>query len=115
MAWTDLTHIATHCYAAELYCLEGALLLEQAVSDASQAETCFHRALEVARRQGAKSWELRAATSLGRLWQQHGKRQEAYRPLALLYAWFTEGLDTADLIEAKRLLDELSADLTFPA
>ena len=111
----DLTHIETHFYEAELYRLEGGLLLQQAVPDASQAETCFHRALEVARRQGAKSWELRTATSLARLWQSQGKRQDAYKLLAPLYAWFTEGFDTADLIDAKRLLDELSADMTFPA
>jgi len=102
-------------YAAELLRLKGTLLLQLAIPDTPQAEACFHRALEVARRQGAKSWELRAATRLARLWQQQGKRQEAYKLLAPLYTWFTEGFDTADLIDAKRLLDELSADMTFPA
>jgi len=93
-------------YAAELYRLKGALLLQQAVPDAAQAEACFHQALDVARQQQAKSWELRAATSLARLWQQQDKRQEAYDLLAPVYHWFTEGFDTADLQEAKALLDE---------
>jgi predicted ATPase len=94
-------------YAAELSRLKGALLLQQAVPDAAQAETCFHQALAVARQQQAKSWELRAATSLARLWQSQGKRQEAYDLLAPVYHWFTEGFDTADLQEAKTLLDQL--------
>ena len=94
-------------YAAELYRLKGALLLPQAVPDAAQAETCFHQALDIARQQQAKSFELRAATSLARLWQSQGKRQEAYDLLAPVYQWFTEGFDTADLQEAKTLLDQL--------
>ena len=94
-------------YAAELYRLKGALLLQQAVPDAAQAEACFHQALDIARQQQAKSWELRAATSLARLWQSQGKRQEAYDLLAPVYHWFTEGFDTADLQEAKTLLDQL--------
>jgi predicted ATPase len=94
-------------YAAELYRLKGALLLQQAVPDAAQAEACFQQALDVARQQQAKSWELRAATSLARLWQSQGKRQEAYDLLAPVYHWFTEGFDTADLQEAKTLLDQL--------
>jgi predicted ATPase len=72
------------------------------------AETCFQQALAVARGQGARWWELRAATSLARLWQQQGKRQEAHDLLAPVYGWFTEGFDTADLQEAKALLDVLS-------
>ena len=95
-------------YAAELYRLKGALLLQQAVPDAAQAEACFHQALDVARQQQAKSCELRAATSLARLWQSQDKRQEAYALLAPVYAWFTEGFDTADLQEAKTLLQELA-------
>ena len=71
------------------------------------AEAYFHQALDIARGQQAKSWELRAATSLARLWQTQGKRQEAYDLLAPVYAWFTEGFDTADLQDAKTLLDEL--------
>ncbi len=94
-------------HAAELYRLKGALFLRQAVPDAFEAESCFHQALDVARSQQAKSLELRAATSLARLWQSQGKRQEAYELLAPVYGWFTEGFDTADLQEAKGLLQEL--------
>ena len=82
--------------------------MRQATPDATQAEACFEQALAVARRQQAKSWELRAATSLARLWQHQGKRAEAYELLVPIYGWFTEGFDTADLIEAKTLLDELA-------
>jgi predicted ATPase len=92
---------------AELHRLQGELLLRQAVPDASQAAACFQQALDVARHQEAKSWELRAARSLARLWQQQGKQAEAYELLAPLYGWFTEGFDTADLQEARALLDEL--------
>ena len=74
----------------------------------SEAESCFEQALDVARDQEAKSWELRAATSLARLWQSQGKRQEAYELLASVYEWFTEGFDTADLKDAKTLLDAWS-------
>jgi len=85
------------------------LLLQQAVPDAAQAEACFQQALDVARHQQAKSWELRAATSLARLWQSQDKRQDAYDLLAPVYEWFTEGFDTADLQEATALLEELQA------
>jgi len=71
------------------------------------AEACFRRALDVARAQEAKSLELRAAMSLARLWRDQGKRTEARALLAPIYAWFSEGFDTGDLIEAKALLDEL--------
>ncbi len=95
---------------AELYRLKGELLVhaEGGVQHAAlTAEACFQQALAVARRQQAKSFELRAALSLSRLWQQQGKRQEAHDLLAPIYHWFTEGFDTADLREAKALLDEL--------
>jgi predicted ATPase len=92
---------------AEAYRLQGALLLRQAVSDANQAEACFQQALAIARRQQAKSWELRAAMSLSRLWQQQGKHAEAHALLAPVYGWFTEGFDTADLQEAQALLGAL--------
>jgi predicted ATPase len=92
---------------AETYRLQGVLLLRQAVPDAVQAETCFRQALTIARRQQAKSWELRAAMSLSRLWQQQGKRAAAYELLAPIYGWFTEGFDTTDLQEARALLEEL--------
>ena len=73
----------------------------------TQAEACFQQALAIARRQQAKSWELRAATSLSRLWQQQGKQAEAHALLAPVYGWFTEGFDTADLQEAQALLEAL--------
>jgi class 3 adenylate cyclase/predicted ATPase len=92
---------------AEVYRLRGELLLQQSAAQQGEAEEHFHQALTVARRQQAKSWELRAAMSLSRLWQQQGKRTEAYELLAPIYGWFTEGFDTADLQEAKALLEEL--------
>ena len=75
--------------------------------DAAKAEAYFERALAVARQQQAKSWELRAAMSMARLWRDQGKRDEARELLAPVYGWFTEGFDTRDLKEAKALLDEL--------
>jgi class 3 adenylate cyclase/predicted ATPase len=106
-----LTHVDTtgeRHYEAEAYRIKGELLLRQAVPDAPEAEACFQQALAVARRQQAKSWELRTAVSLSRLWQRQGKRAEARALLAPVYGWFTEGFDTADLQEAKALLDELA-------
>jgi predicted ATPase len=97
---------------AEAYQLQGTLLLRQAAPDAVQAEACFQRVLALARRQQARSWELRAAVSLSRLWQPQGKRAEARALLAPIYAWFTEGFDTADLQEAKALLAEIIATAT---
>jgi predicted ATPase len=94
-------------YEAELYRLKGALLLQQASDNQAEAESCFHHALDIARSQQAKSFELRTATSLARLWQQQGKRQEAYDLLAPVYHWFTEGFDTADLQDTKALLEAL--------
>ena len=76
----------------------------------AEAETCLQQALDIARRQQAKSLELRAAMSLARLWQRQGKRGEARELLAPIYDWFTEGFDTADLQEAKGLLEELSRE-----
>src|SRR5262249_27344954 len=95
-------------YEAELHRLRGALLLQQSLDHQAEAESCFHDALAIARHQQAKSLELRTATSLARLWQQQGKRQEAHDLLAPVYGWFTEGFDTADLQDAKALLDELA-------
>ena len=94
-------------YAPELHRLKGVLLLQQHADHQAEAEACFYHALELARNQQAKSFELRTATSLARLWQQQGKRQEAHDLLAPVYGWFTEGFDTADLQEAKALLEEL--------
>jgi predicted ATPase len=95
---------------AEAYRLQGAFVLRRAVPDAAQAEACFQQALTIARRQQAKSWELRAAMSLARLWQCQGKRAEAYALLAPVYGWFTEGFDTADLQEAQTLLSALAPE-----
>jgi predicted ATPase len=94
-------------YEAELHRLKGALLLQQPAPDASQAESCFRQAVEVARRQQAKWLELRASVSMSRLWQEQGKQEAARQMLAEVYDWFTEGFDTADLKEAKALLEEL--------
>jgi len=94
-------------WAAEVYRLQGELLLQQTGADERQAENCFRHALDVARGQEAKSLELRVARSLSRLWQQQGKREAAHDLLAPIYGWFTEGFDTADLKEAKVLLEEL--------
>jgi tetratricopeptide (TPR) repeat protein len=88
--------------------LRGELLLRQDDSKAAEAESCFQRAVEIARKHSAKSLELRATMSLARLLAKQGKRAEARTMLADTYGWFTEGFDTADLREAKTLLDELN-------
>jgi predicted ATPase len=104
-------------YEAELYRLKGELLLMQEGSrpevvgrreKTEEAEACFLTAIDIAQKQQAKSFELRAATSLARLWQQQGKKKEAHQMLAGIYGWFTEGFDTKDLQEAKALLAELA-------
>jgi DNA-binding winged helix-turn-helix (wHTH) protein/tetratricopeptide (TPR) repeat protein len=97
-----------HYYEAELHRLRGELLLAQDPSDAGRAEGCFRSAIDIARAQRARSWELRAATSLARLLCDTGRRDEAHAILSEIYHWFTEGFDTRDLIEAKAVLDELS-------
>ena len=94
-------------YEAEAYRLKGELLLKQDDSNAAEAQNCFARAIEIARKQSAKSWELRATTSLARLLAKPGQRDEARAMLADIYGWFTEGFDTADLREAKSLLAHL--------
>ena len=117
-------------YEAELYRLKGELTLGRFKVQSSkpvlspstplrtgavegfncetEAEECFQKAIEIAQKQQAKSWELRAATSLARLWQSQGNQAEAHSLLAPVYNWFTEGFDTADLKDAKALLDELN-------
>ena len=95
-------------YEAEIYRVKGELLLKEDGSNtAAEAESCFRQALDISRVQSAKSWELRAATSLARLWRDQGKQAEARDLLAPVYGWFTEGFDTPDLKDAKALLDEL--------
>ncbi len=96
-------------FEAEVYRVAGEIALKSPAPDATKAQAYFERALAVARQQEAKSWELRAATSLARLWRDHGKRDQALNLLAPVYGWFTEGFDTLDLKEAKALLDELHA------
>jgi predicted ATPase len=108
---------------AELYRLKGELTLAQSsvqglassvtnhqsltLNPQTEAEACFHKAIEIAHKQQAKSWELRATVSLARLWQQQGKKEEARQMLAEVYGWFTEGFDTKDLQEARALLNAL--------
>jgi predicted ATPase len=92
---------------SELYRLKGELLLLRGDPE-TNVEANFQQAIEIARRQGARSLELRAATSLARLWNSQGKQEDACQLLAPIYGWFSEGFDTLDLIEAKALLDELS-------
>jgi predicted ATPase len=98
-------------WEAEIYRLRGVLLLRQPGTPQAEAGAWLQRALDVARRQQAKSLELRAAMSLARLWQQQGKQAEACELLAPIYDWFTEGFDTADLQEAKALLETLTTKL----
>jgi predicted ATPase len=94
---------------ASIHRIAGEITLMSPKPDATKAEACFERALAVARQQQAKSWELRAATSMARLWQGQGKRPQARDLLAPVYGWFTEGFDTLDLKEAKALLDALAS------
>jgi predicted ATPase len=92
---------------AEVFRTAGLLALKMPKQDAQKAGGLFERALEVARKQQAKSWELRASMSLARLWRDQGKVQQARELLAPVYGWFTEGFDTRDLKDAKALLDAL--------
>jgi predicted ATPase/DNA-binding winged helix-turn-helix (wHTH) protein len=107
-AFPLVTVTAERWWEAGLYRLQGELLLRRAIPDEKQSEVAFHQALSVAHRQAAKSLELRAATSLARLWQSRNKCQVAYDLLAPIYDGFTEGFETADLQEARTLLDELA-------
>jgi predicted ATPase len=107
-----ITHIETtkeRWWEAEVNRIAGELALKSPQPDAAKAEAYFERALSVARQQQAKSWELRAAMSMARLWRDQGKPQQARELLAPVYGWFTEGFDTRDLKEAKRLLEELAS------
>ena len=123
--WEIMERTGEHAWCAEVCRLKGELLLTQEsqkpvlseaeganvkgqMSKVEEAEACFQQAITVAQQQSAKSWELRAATSLARLWQQQGKTTEALELLAPVYNWFTEGFETADLKDAKALLTELA-------
>jgi predicted ATPase len=107
-AFTLMEQQEERYWEAEICRLRGVLLLRQPGTPQAEAETWLQRALDVARRQEAKALELRAATSLSRLWQQQGKQAEARALLAPVYTWFTEGFDTEDLQQAKALLEALS-------
>jgi predicted ATPase len=95
-------------WEAEVYRLRGDVLLARRARDRGDAEECFQQAIRVARKQTARSLELRAAMSLARLWAEYRRRAEARELLAPIYGWFTEGFDTADLKDAKALLDQLT-------
>jgi predicted ATPase len=94
---------------AEVYRKVGQIAMMSSPPNAAEAQKLFERALAISRQQQAKSWELRAAMSLARLWRDQGKVQEARELLAPVYGWFTEGFETRDLKEAKALLEELAA------
>ncbi len=108
-AMTTVETTKERLWEAEVHRVAGEIALKSPEPDAAKAEAYFERALAVARAQQAKSWELRAAMSMARLWRDQGKRDEARALLAPVYGWFTEGFDTLDLKEAKALLDELCA------
>jgi predicted ATPase len=95
-------------FEAEVHRVAGEIALKSPKPNAAKAQAYFERALAVARAQQAKSWELRAATSLAQLWCGQGKRQEAHDLLAPIHGWFTEGFNTLDLKEARALLDDLA-------
>ena len=99
----------SYFYEAELYRLKGELLLDLTMANHTEAAACFHQALAIARRQQAKSLELRAITSLGRLWQKQGKSAAARQMLGEILGWFTEGFATPDLQEAQALLEGMQA------
>ena len=108
-ALAEVERTGERLYEAMLHCIKGEVLLAQGGDGAEpQAETCFQRAIGVARQQQARSWELRATMSLCRLWQEQGQQEDAHHMLTEIYDWFTEGFDTPDLREARALLEELS-------
>ena len=107
-AMTTIETTKERWFEAEVHRVAGEIALKSPQPDAAKAESYFERALAVARQQQAKSWELRAAMSLARLWRDQGKPQQARELLAPVYGWFTEGFDTRDLKEAKALLGELA-------
>jgi predicted ATPase len=108
-AVTEVETTKERWWEAEVHRIAGEIALMLPKPDMAKSEAYFEHALAVARAQRAKSWELRAAMSMARLWRDQGKRKEARDLLAPVYGWFTEGFDTLDLKEAKALLDELAA------
>jgi predicted ATPase len=109
-ALTHLNNTGESFYEAELYRLKGECLMAQTGKRCkkAEAEECFRQALDVARRDQARSLELRTAMSLGYLWQHQGRRAEAHQVLGEIYSWFNEGFETPDLQEAKALLEALA-------
>jgi predicted ATPase len=107
---TNLVETTKERWCEDFHRVAGEIALMTPQPDAAKAETYFEHALSVARSQQAKSWELRAAMSMARLWRDQGKRDEAHDLLAPIYGWFTEGFDTLDLKEAKVLLEELNSN-----
>jgi class 3 adenylate cyclase/predicted ATPase len=107
-AFAVLEKTGQRVWEAELQRLEGELILDRGRGKVAQAEACFERAVKIARYKQSRSWELRASTSLARLWRDQGRRSEAHDLLAPIYGWFTEGFNTADLKDAKALLEELA-------
>jgi predicted ATPase len=106
-ALTLVDNTGERWYEPEIHRLKGELLLQQSADHHAKAQSCFQEALDVARSLQSKSWELRAATSLTRLWQRQGQYAVARELLAPIYGWFIEGFDSVDLQEAKALLEEL--------
>jgi predicted ATPase len=107
-AITEVEATKERWYEADVHRTAGEIALMSPERDTAKAEACFERALAIARAQQAKSWELRAAISMARLWRNQGSRDKARELLAPVYAWFTEGFETLDLKQAKSLLDELA-------
>ena len=95
-------------HEAELHRLKGELLLAATADQGVEAEACFQRAIDIARRQHSKAWELRATVSLARLWQRQGRTDDARAALAVVYGTYTEGFTTPDLVDARALLDSLA-------
>jgi predicted ATPase len=107
-AFEEIERTEERWWEAELHRFKGQLLLESNDANTSEAEACFLKAIDIAQSQNAKSWELRAATSLARLWRDQGKPGDARDLLKPVHDWFTEGFETADLKDAKAELDELA-------
>jgi predicted ATPase len=107
-ALDEINRVGTRAFEPDMHRVQGELLRLVPDGDEAGAEACFQKAREMAQAQHARTLKLRAATSLARLWQQQGKRQKAHNLLAPIYGWFTEGFETADLREAKQLLEALS-------
>ena len=104
---TQVSQLNERWVEPEMLRTKGEIILSKSIESAKECETYFLKALQIARTQKAKSWELRASMSLARLWKMEGKNEEAFNALSPVLNWFTEGFDTADLIEAKRLVDQL--------